>query len=356
MAQSPKIANLFGIDIELHWLSVVFLLLFLLLSVYLFLLMLLLLASVLLHELAHSVTSLHNKVKVSKIILILPIGGMSVLDDTNIDPKVEFNIALAGPIMSLLLGAFFGIFVAFTPPGLVTQVFQFMFEINILLGILNLLPAFPTDGGRVFRSWLERKRDKYTATMITVKTSKATMGLIVIATIFYLFAINASFAYKEMLFVITLFTIFFLYGGAEAEQQMATLRRNAAGISMKSAISKDFAFITPQASIKEIYNKIKKSKKHVIITKIGNEYAYVNVFDRRRLENARNAADLAVKVPNINIKTNIVDVMSMMENRESAMACIINKGKLEGVVSAQHLEAFITLHVVQKKLYKNKER
>ena len=183
--QSPKIGRIFGIDIELHWLSVLFLILFLFVSVYIFFLMLLILASVLLHELAHSITAIRNKVKVSKIILILPIGGLSVLASININPKIEFNIAIAGPIMSILLGTFFGIFVPFMPPGLLTQVFQFMFEINILLGVLNLLPAFPTDGGRVFRSYLERKYDWYKSTMLTVKLSKGIMYALVIGTLAY---------------------------------------------------------------------------------------------------------------------------------------------------------------------------
>ncbi|MEM3180976.1 MAG: site-2 protease family protein, partial [Candidatus Micrarchaeaceae archaeon] len=201
--QSPKIGKIFGVDIELHWLSILFLLLFLFISLYLFLLMLLLLVSVLLHELAHSVTSIRNKIKVSKIILILPIGGLSVLDKININPKIEFNIAVAGPIMSIFIGSAFGVLVPFTPPGIITQIFQFMFEINILLGVLNLLPAFPTDGGRVFRSYLERKHNFYDATMLTVKTSKAIMYALVIGALAYVLIISSSFYYKETLFVIT---------------------------------------------------------------------------------------------------------------------------------------------------------
>ncbi len=346
--QSPKIGRIFGIDIELHWLSVLFLLLFLFVSVYLFFLMLLLLASVLLHELAHSITSIRNKVKVSKIILILPIGGLSVLDSININPKIEFNIAIAGPIMSILLGTFFGIFVPFMPPGLLTQVFQFMFEINILLGVLNLLPAFPTDGGRVFRSYLERKYDWYKSTMLTVKLSKGIMYALVIGTLAYVLVTSGSFYYKETLFIITLFTVFILYGGAQAEQQNAMLKKNARGITVAAAISKDFATIKQNASIQQIYSTIKKKKKHMLITRANGTYAFVNILDRKRLSTASTAADLAIPLPSIPKNMNIVDAMSTLENKEAGLAAVVSNNKLIGVVTAQHLEAFIALHIAQK--------
>ncbi|MEM3211937.1 MAG: site-2 protease family protein [Candidatus Micrarchaeaceae archaeon] len=346
--QSPKIGKIFGVDIELHWLSILFLLLFLFISLYLFLLMLLLLVSVLLHELAHSVTSIRNKIKVSKIILILPIGGLSVLDKININPKIEFNIAVAGPIMSIFIGSAFGVLVPFTPPGIITQIFQFMFEINILLGVLNLLPAFPTDGGRVFRSYLERKHNFYDATMLTVKTSKAIMYALVIGALAYVLIISSSFYYKETLFVITLFTVFILYGGAEAEQNNAILRKNARGLSVKSAATKDFVLANPNASIKELYNAVKRSKKHMVITHMQGAYAYVNLFDKRRLGTARYVADLSIPILNIPENTNVVDAISLLENKEASIAAVTKGGKLIGIVTEQHLEAFVSLHVAQK--------
>ncbi|MGC8676195.1 MAG: site-2 protease family protein [Candidatus Micrarchaeia archaeon] len=346
--QSPKIGTLFGVDIELHWLSVLFLVMFLLISVYLFFLMLLLLVAVLLHELAHSVTAIRNKVKVNKIILILPIGGLSVLDKVDIDPRIEFNIAIAGPIMSMLLGSVFGFLVVFTPAGLFTQVFQFMFEINILLGVLNLLPAFPTDGGRVFRSYLERKRDFYSATMLTVKTSKAIMYALVIGTLAYVLAVSASFYYKEMVFVITLFTVFILYGGAQAEEQNAILKKNARGLTVAYAASKDFAEVRSNASLAELYNTIRRRKKHVLITKVNGAYAYVNILDKRKLNAAKTASDLAIPLPNVAKNTNVVDAMAVLENKEAGLAAVVSGKKLIGIVTAQHLEAFIALHVAQK--------
>ncbi len=347
--QSLKLGKMFGIDVELHWLSILFLLLFLFASLYLFVLMLLLLVAVLLHELAHSITSIHNNVSVSKIILILPIGGLSVLDDINLKPETEFRIAIAGPLMSIFLGVLFGLLVIFTPPGVVTQIFQFMFEINILLGILNLLPAFPTDGGRVFRSYLERKYTRYKATMLTVKLSKAIMYLLIVGTLAYVLAIKATFYYKEMLFIIALFTVFILYGGAESEEENAKLREKTKHLTVKSVVDKSFFIISPDSSISDLYNKMKKEKKHIAVTKLGKAYAYINVFDKKKLTNAKTVQDLAVEIPQLSEKTNVVDALNILENREVGAAAVTNGRSLVGLITAQHLEAFITLHILHKR-------
>ncbi len=338
--KSPRIGSIFGIDIELHWVSAVFLIMFLLVSLYLFFLMLLLLLSVLIHELAHSVTAIKNKIKVSKIIILLPIGGLSVLDDTNLPSNLEFNIALAGPIMSIFLGLLFGIFVPFAPPGLLTQTLQFMFEMNILLGVLNLLPAFPTDGGRVFRSYLEKKMSRYKATMLTVRISKDLMYLLMFGTIVYVFVASSPLYYKETLFIIMLFTIFILYGGAESEQQMAELREKAE--------NKDYFFIDWNATIGQLYKKIKAEKRHIAITGNKGTYFFVNVFDKKKLENARKVFDLAVEIPSIDENANVVDALEILENKEANIAAVVRRKKIVAIVTAQHLDAFISLHIIQK--------
>ncbi len=77
--QSLGIGKIFGIEIELHWTFLLLLLFTLLISTFVFILIVLLFVCVLIHELAHSITSLRNGIKVKKIIL-LPIGGASIIE------------------------------------------------------------------------------------------------------------------------------------------------------------------------------------------------------------------------------------------------------------------------------------
>ena len=147
MAQgSVRIGRIAGIDIELHWLFILLILFFIYLSPLLGFIWILLFVCVLIHELSHSITALRNGIKVSRIIL-MPIGGASIINDIGINPEAELNISVAGPLMSFVLGGIFGILVIFTPPGIITYIVQYLFLINILLGVFNILPAFPMDGG-----------------------------------------------------------------------------------------------------------------------------------------------------------------------------------------------------------------
>ncbi len=108
-------------------------------------------ASLLLHELAHTIMAALLGVKVAEIEL-LPFGGQASIEDfTALDPDREIYMALAGPIISLSLAAVFH-FV----PALHSVRAPLIVQLNLYLGIFNLLPALPLDGGRVLRAYLSR--------------------------------------------------------------------------------------------------------------------------------------------------------------------------------------------------------
>lgn len=114
-------------------------------------------ASLLLHELAHSVVARRFGVSVGGITLFL-FGGVAELEAEPHSPKAEFLIAIAGPVMSVGLSISF-LFLAWISPyvgGLlfVAQVFSYLATINLILAVFNLVPAFPLDGGRMLRAFL----------------------------------------------------------------------------------------------------------------------------------------------------------------------------------------------------------
>lgn len=109
----------------------------------------------LLHELAHSLTSRHYGIEVHRITLFL-FGGVSEAREEMPSPKAEFWIAIMGPLMSFALGAAFlaaawASGAAQAPDGL-TLALQWVGTLNFALGLFNLIPGYPLDGGRVFRS------------------------------------------------------------------------------------------------------------------------------------------------------------------------------------------------------------
>jgi Zn-dependent protease len=344
--EAISIGKIFGVEVDLHWTFILLLLFSLLISTFFFILIVLLFVCVLIHELAHSITSIRNKVKVKKIIL-LPIGGLSIMEDKRIDPRVELNMALAGPLMSLFLGCVFGVLVIFTPAGSLTLLFQLLFELNILMGVFNLLPAFPMDGGRVFRSYLQRKHNFFDATMITVKLSEYLMDLIIVGTVIFLvFPSSYSLSYREFIALWNIIIVFFLYSGAEAEKQNAIMRRETMGLRLRDAKKDSYVFVSPDLHLNQLYPIVKKRKEHLLITKIGNDYAFVDLFRKIKGKNIRYVRDVAVKIPEASERTSMADALSKMQSVNTGVLAIVNKGKLEGVTTASLIQAMISLHMI----------
>lgn len=119
-----------------------------------------LLASLMAHELAHAVVARRAGVAVDSVTLWL-FGGVTSLGGEAKTPKAAFRIAIAGPATSLALAATFGGLVAALrsvgAAPVVVGVASWLAAINLLLGLFNLLPGAPLDGGRVLRAYLWRR-------------------------------------------------------------------------------------------------------------------------------------------------------------------------------------------------------
>ena len=126
-----------------------------------------LLFSILAHELMHSIVAQKYGLKVSEIELYL-FGGASKIEEEPKTPKSEMIIAVVGPLTSLVIGGILLLIIFLFPIGIYPLLFVPIFYTgfsNIILGIFNLLPAFPMDGGRVLRAFLwYRRHDIISAT------------------------------------------------------------------------------------------------------------------------------------------------------------------------------------------------
>ena len=113
--------------------------------------------SLILHEMAHALMARQYGVPTSGITLFL-FGGVAELESEPKDPASEFRIAIVGPLASLVLAALFWASAHFADNFLQmpvsASVLGYLAIINLMLALFNLLPAFPLDGGRVFRAML----------------------------------------------------------------------------------------------------------------------------------------------------------------------------------------------------------
>ena len=120
---------------------------------------LLLFASILAHEFGHALVARRHGIEVEEIDLWL-LGGVSRMRGEAHDPGDELRYALAGPVVTAVIAAVFGLALALLPsstPGAVRALVEYQVLVNGLIFVFNLLPAFPLDGGRVLRSLLWRR-------------------------------------------------------------------------------------------------------------------------------------------------------------------------------------------------------
>ena len=117
-------------------------------------------ASVLIHELSHSYVAKKNGLPIARITLFF-FGGVSEMTEEPQDPGLEVRMAVAGPLMSFLIAGVLGgswYLAQFAKaPVAITATLGYGALINAILGVFNLLPAFPLDGGRVFRGSLWKR-------------------------------------------------------------------------------------------------------------------------------------------------------------------------------------------------------
>ncbi len=137
--------------------------------------------SVLLHEMAHAWIGHRYGVETAAVTLHL-LGGVTEMRGAPRDPRADFGIAVAGPVASFALAAAFGapVLLDLPLPGGVEGVLGFGAALNALLAMLNLLPVFPLDGGRMLRAALwHRSGDHAAATRDTIVLARV-LGVVAI--------------------------------------------------------------------------------------------------------------------------------------------------------------------------------
>lgn len=130
-------------------------------------------ACVLLHEFGHALVARHFGIETRRITL-LPVGGVAELERSPDDPRAELWIAAAGPAVNFALAGALGLFSSALggASGLASVVLSGLVWANLMLGLFNLVPAFPMDGGRVFRALASKRLGQLRATQLAAKLGR----------------------------------------------------------------------------------------------------------------------------------------------------------------------------------------
>ncbi len=262
---SLKIATIFGIPIRVHfsWL-IIFGLITWSLSTFYFpktapslpvrfywlsgaVAALMLFVSVALHELSHSFVALKYKLPISSITLFI-FGGVSQMSGEPPTPKVEFRMAVAGPLASFFLALLFFAVYRSIESEVLKALFLYLAQLNLVLGVFNLIPGFPMDGGRVVRAFLwSRTNDFFYATR---KAANYGQKIALLFIIFGLFSIFTGLSSGLWLMLIG----WFLYTAAQASYQQAGLQEVLRGIKVRDIMVKDVVSLSPDMTVDEAVN------------------------------------------------------------------------------------------------------
>jgi len=234
-----SIGKAFGIKIRLHYTFLWFLSILLLMELltpipfklkiirifYDLLFFVIIFGSVILHELGHSLVAMHFNINVKEIIL-LPIGGVAELLYLPKNPKREFLIAIAGPMVNIIIILIsLSILLLFKSLSinnyLLYYILIYTIKINGIMFLFNLLPVFPLDGGRIYRSYLTKKYGFLEATEKAAKLGKRISILLLIISVLQIFHIIDVW---EGFNIFTIIIAIFLYTSADMELNFVKMR------------------------------------------------------------------------------------------------------------------------------------
>ena len=257
-----KLGKIAGIRIEVHWTFSLLLIWVIFLDIQRggttytalmnIILILLLFLCVILHELGHALTARHFGI-VTKKITLLPIGGVASLEKMPEKPGQELLVALAGPAVNVIIALllyltvpiknYFGLDAdslvqLLSAPSLETILF-YLFIANLMLVVFNLIPAFPMDGGRVFRAILAFTMDRARATRIAAGLGQY------LAVVFFIIGLF----YNPFLILIALF----IFLGAYSENQMVQQKSMVEGHKVQEALLTNITFLHPENSLKDVF-------------------------------------------------------------------------------------------------------
>ena len=291
--------------------------------------------SVLLHELSHAFVALHYGMKVPSITLFI-FGGVSNIDGEMKTPGQEFRIAIAGPGMSILLGFVLG-GVWLVLPGDAAQIVMYLAAVNIVLGVFNLLPGFPLDGGRVLRSivWAS-SGDLTKSTRIAARTGTAmAWGLIALG-------VYLSLSTRTLTGLWYVLIGLFLKTASDSAYGQLLLERALEGVRVRDVMRKAPEPVDPTANLRRIVEDrvVGRGERAIFVGGEGRVLGLFTVADLALVPNERLASMTArdVMVPAERIitvlpSTPLMDATRAMRESDVHQLPVVEDGRMVGVLT-----------------------
>jgi Zn-dependent protease/predicted transcriptional regulator len=311
--------------------------------------------SVVLHELGHALVGKQSGVP-PKAIVLLPIGGVTIFDEAQPDIpanwKRDVRIAAAGPVVNFLIAGISAFFLHVAAPH--DRVWSDPYVnsanlphslvwVNLWLGLFNLLPAFPMDGGRVLRAIFSRSMEPATATRRAISIGRG----------FALVFMLAGLWLNAWLTVVG----FFLFLAAQMEDRSAVFRSVLETVRLEDIMLTDFATLSPADTLEDALEKAVHCLQDDFPVIRGGDMVGV-VSKQKILQTLRREGNGYVQA----VMNRIFDVAHKTESLSSAfrklsarnlsIIPVVENQQLVGIVTLQNLMHSMALLAETRKLRK----
>src|SRR6266436_4285445 len=308
------------------------------------------LASLLAHELAHSVVAVRRGVKVEGITLWL-FGGVSRFSTETNSPGSQALIPFVGPLTSLVLGVLFYLVAVAVGggahPSLVAVTLSWLGYINITLGVFNLVPAFPLDGGRLLQSliWL-RSCDGLRATRIAARIG---MGFAYLLIAYGL----ATFVFAGSLIggVWSVFLGWFLLNAARSEEAGGLIREALSGINVRELMTPNPTQAPDNISVEDALHGYVLASRHSTFPSHDSSGRLSGLLTLAALKNVAPAARPTTLIKDIICPLDKVatagpadpinNLLAVSDGCSEGRTLVIDAGRLVGIVSPSDINRLL---------------
>ena len=308
------------------------------------------LACLLAHELAHSIVATRRGVRVEGITLWL-FGGVSRFSSESSSPGAQAWITFVGPLTSLVLGVLF--FLAAVAlgggahPSLLAATLAWLGYINILLGVFNLLPAFPLDGGRILQSliWV-RTRDRLRATRIAARIGMGFAFLFIAYGLITFFVASTNIG--GIWFV---FLGWFLLSAARAEETGGMIRQALSGIRVSEVMTPNPVEAPDETTVEEALHSYILASRHSTFPTHDSGGRLSGLLTLAALKNvAPNARTTTLikeiicpldKVPTVRPADPAANLLNAADGCSEGRTLVVDDGRLVGIVSPSDINRLL---------------
>jgi len=305
-------------------------------------------ASVLAHELAHSLVCLRSGIPVKSITLFI-FGGVAQITREAARPRTELVMAVAGPLSSLAIAGLFTV-VWFLARGVsepVAALAWWLATINTLLALFNMIPGFPLDGGRVLRSIIWAVTGDYRrSTRIASLTGQGIAYLLIFGGVLIMFR---GYLVDGLWLA---FIGWFLDNAAVQSYRQAVLRDSLQGFTAQDVMSVDYASLPGDLTIRELVegHLLRTSRRYFLVTDDGRLSGIVTLHNIRAVPqqlwdttSIRQAMTPTEKLKVAQPGEDAVSILEQMVEEDINQMPVVREGRVIGMIARDNLLHFIKM-------------